>query len=355
MDISLPEILNNVYYGNRLAEYIASFLVFLAVYISLKLIRWISVRKLAKLTRNTKVKADDVIINIIKSFRWPALLIISLNAGLFLIEVPEDTSSIISKVSVIVLSYYVVKAAQQVTNYVINSIKEQIKAKDESADTSVMDVIRKILNVLFWILAIIIILENFGFDLSTLVAGVGVGSIAIAFALQNVLEDLFASISIYFDRPFNPGDFIVVGDKMGTVKTIGIQTTRLKSLSGEEIVLSNRQLNDAEIQNYKKMSERRIEFTFGVTYETPLEKIREIPEIVAKIIEPIDIAVHNRTHFKNLGEYSLDFEVVYIIESSSYETYMDIQQKINLELMEEFEKQKIEFAYPTKVILNKNI
>jgi small-conductance mechanosensitive channel len=152
------------------------------------------------------------------------------------------------------------------------------------------------------------------------------------------------------DRPFQTGDFIIVGDVMGTVKHIGIKSTRIESLWGEEIVVSNKDLTEARVKNYKRMENRRIVFEFGVTYQTPSAKLRKIPEIVKKIIEGIELADLDRVHWKNFGDSALNFEIMYQVHTADYNEYMDVQQEINLQLKERLEKEGIEFAYPTQTI-----
>ena len=181
-------------------------------------------------------------------------------------------------------------------------------------------------------------------------AGLGIGGIAIAFALQNILSDIFASFSIYFDKPFKVDDFIIIGDDKGVVKKIGIKSTRIQTLQGEELVISNKELTESRVHNYKKMERRRIVFVFGVTYETPTEKVKKIPSIIKDIIEKTELADIDRVHFKEFADFSLNFEVVYYLKTSDYAEYMDTQQEINLAMKEHFEKEQIEFAYPTQTV-----
>jgi len=171
--------------------------------------------------------------------------------------------------------------------------------------------------------------------------------------MKNILGDLFSSFAIFFDKPFLPGDFIQVGDKSGTVKKIGIKTTRIQASQGEEIVFSNQELTSSRVHNFKKMEERKISFSFGVVYETPLKKIKKISKMVKEIIVDIDKARFDRAHFSRFDDSALNFDVVYFVESDGYKTYMDIQQKINLKILEVFEKEEIEMAYPTRVVYQK--
>lgn len=192
--------------------------------------------------------------------------------------------------------------------------------------------INNILKGILWSIAILILLDNFGVNITTLIAGLGIGGIAIAFALQAILGDVMASFSIYFDRPFEIGDYIVTGDIAGNVKKIGIKSTKIDSLTGEEIIIPNKDLGNSRVRNYKRMQKRRILFTLRVTYETPLEKLKMIPDIITKIVNENEICNLDRVNFYKFGDYSLIFEVVYYVLDPDYKVYMDIQQKLILKL-----------------------
>jgi len=201
-----------------------------------------------------------------------------------------------------------------------------------------------------WSLALLLMLDNFGIDVTALVAGLGIGGIAVALAAQNILGDLFASLSIVLDKPFVLGDFIIVGDLMGTVEHIGLKTTRLRSLSGEQLIFSNNDLLQSRIRNYKRMEQRRIVFSLGVTYDTPADKIKAIPAILRAAVEKQQQVRFDRAHFKEYGDSSLLYEVVYIVQSADFNLYMDIQQQINFDILDRFQAEKIEFAFPTRTV-----
>lgn len=207
-----------------------------------------------------------------------------------------------------------------------------------------------VLTIAVWFLAFLILLDNFGFNVATLLAGLGVGGIAIGLALQSVLGDMFASFVIGLDRPFERGDFIIVGDFMGTVDQVGLKTTRIRSLGGELLVFSNNDLVSSRIRNYKQMNERRILFRFGVTYGTDQKMLEQIPGIVKSIVESLDDTRFDRAHFATFGAYSLDFEVVYYALRPDYGFYMDTQQQINLRLRQELTDRGVSFAFPTTTL-----
>jgi len=205
-----------------------------------------------------------------------------------------------------------------------------------------------ITKILLWTIILLIALDNLGINISALVAGLGIGGIAVALAVQNILGDLFASFSIFLDKPFVIGDFIIVDTYLGTIEHIGLKTTRVRSLSGEQLVFANADLLKSRIRNYKRMYERRVVFTLGVIYQTSYEKLKKIPEIIQDIIEKQTQTRFDRAHFKEYGPYSLNFEIVYWVESPDYNLYMNIQQKTNLEIFQRFDDENIEFAYPSQ-------
>jgi len=174
--------------------------------------------------------------------------------------------------------------------------------------------------------------------------------IAVALAVQNILGDLFASLTIVLDKPFIVGDFIIVGDSMGTVERVGLKTTRIRSLSGEQLIMPNSDLLQSRIRNYKRMQERRVPFSIRVVYETTGDKLKRIPGILKEVIESQEMTRFDRAHFKDYGNFSLNFEIVYWVLSPEKSRSMDIQQAINLSILERFQKEGIEFAYPTQTI-----
>ncbi len=207
-----------------------------------------------------------------------------------------------------------------------------------------------LIRVVFVLIGALFLLDNLGFDVAALVASLGIGGIAIALAAQGVLQDLFSYISILLDRPFEIGDFVILGDFMGSVEYIGIKTTRLRSLGGEQIVMANTDMTGSRIRNYKRMQRRRVVFGFGVVYETPCEKLQAIPNLVKQIIQADPNAQFDRAHFAAYGDFSLNFEVVYHVLSPDFNLYMDVQERINLALKQAFQEQGIEFAYPTQLL-----
>lgn len=228
-------------------------------------------------------------------------------------------------------------------------------AADDRSSLSALGLIRFLVTLVLWSLVVLLLLDNFGVSISALVTGLGIGGVAVALAVQSILGDLFASLSIVLDKPFVVGDYIVIGELRGTVENIGIKTTRLRSINGEQLVLSNSDLLSSRIQNFNRMRERRVLFTLGVTYQTDLIKIAQLPAELKKIVESHSPVRFDRAHFKTLGDFALIFEIVYFVLSSEFVVYMDIQQSINLQIMQRLKEMGVEVAYPTQTIfLEKN-
>lgn len=220
----------------------------------------------------------------------------------------------------------------------------------ESAITQLRG-ITLIVSIVIWSIAILFFINNLGYNVTTILTGLGIGGIAIALATQTILADLFNYFVLFFDRPFEVGDFIVVEDKSGTVEAIGIKTTRVRALSGEQLVFSNTDLTNSRLHNFKRMQQRRVVFTLGVTYTTPKEKLEKIPQVIQDAITQQADTRFDRAHFVSLGDFSLIFEAVYYVLTDDYNRYMDIQQAINLHLYEVFQREHIEFAFPTQSMI----
>lgn len=233
--------------------------------------------------------------------------------------------------------------------------KRQVTLVADRAAAGSLALIGFVARAAIWSVVALLVLDNLGVNITALVAGLGVGGIAVALAVQNVLGDLLASLSIALDRPFLIGDFVVVDDFMGSVENVGIKSVRLRSLSGEQIIMSNTDLLGSRVRNYGRMSERRVPFTLGVTYDTPRSKLEKIPGLLRAVIEAAPDTRFDRSHFAKYGSFALEFETVYYVLSADYNRYMETQQKINFAIHEAFEREEIQFAFPTQTLwLNRN-
>ncbi len=342
-----PDTLQRVFLGNTLEDFIVAGGAFLVLLLVFKLLQAILFYRFKKLAEKTATAADDVFIEILRSIRPPFYSYLSFYLAMSFLELPGAFRKVINVILVVWAVYQVTLALQILIDYLLHG---RLKDAAAASNREALKVLGKVLKGILWTIGVLFILSNVGIDVTSFIAGLGIGGVAVALALQNILSDLFSSFAIFFDKPFEVGDFVVVGENLGVVERIGIKTTRLRALQGEEIVISNRELTSVRIQNFKKMKERRVAFSFGVTYDTPIEKLKEIPQIIKEIITAEELARFSRAHFNKFDDSALNFEVVYYVQTADYDKYMDINQDIHLKVKEAFDKRKISMAFPTRTI-----
>lgn len=344
--------LQQTFLHNRILDYLICLSVFLIGIIVIQIFKRFLLKRLRKWAKRTATTIDDFLIRMIEKELLPLFYFGAFYVSIQGLTLNPALEKGVNVLGLILLTIFGVRFLLAIIVYGLENYwvkKEKDVAKKQGIKGILMTV-----KVIVWGLAIIVLLDNFGIKVSALIAGLGIGGVAIALAAQSILGDLFSYFSIFFDRPFKIGDFIIVGDLLGTVEHIGIKTTRVRSLGGEQLVFSNTDLTNSRVRNYKRMDRRRVVFRLGVTYETGLRELKEIPVVITNIIKGINDTVFDRAHFFSYGDFSLVFEIVYYVIGSDYNKYMDIQQEINLKIKEEFEKHGIEFAYPTQTLyLNK--
>ena len=341
--------LDTVVLGQTVLAWISAVLIAAAVYAALMLVRsWVTSR-LRKLTSRTSTTVDDTIVALLRGTSKLYLTVVALCVGLNALETSNRVATVATSILVIATFVQLALWGNEAVTLWVRRRTDELSATDPGTVTTLQGV-SYVVRVVVWSAALLLALDNLGVDVTALVAGLGVGGIAVALAVQNILGDLFASLSIALDKPFVIGDFIIVGDFMGTIEKIGLKTTRVRSLSGEQIIFSNSDLLASRIRNYKRMQERRVPFSVGVTYQTPVDDLEAIPGIVREIIESNDATRFDRAHFKAFGDSAYLFEFVYYVLSADYNDFMNVQQAINLGICRTFEARGIEFAYPTRTL-----
>jgi len=341
-----------------LSQIVSEIIAFSIIFSLAMIIAWIghSIFKkyLCTWALRTKTNLDDEILRNVRAPIFLLGILFGLYYGLVgiasLQAYAQDFATAFTVGQILVVAFIITR----ITNVLVSWYAEQRVKREKTVSNHLLFILKKVLQIVIYVFALIIILGVFGQDLSGIVVGFGVGGIAVALAVQNILSDALTAFSIYFDRPFEVGDFVVVGDYAGTVTKIGIISTRIHLLQGEELVISNKNLIATSVRNFKRLKRRRIVLTVKVTCDTSAEKLKKIPQIIANILKETNMADLDRVHFKQFGDFSLDFEVVYYIKTGDYNKYMDIQQQINYGILEEFEKEKIEMAYPTQKIFYVN-
>jgi len=341
--------LNTIFYGNPVWTWLLAAAVIIVVALILWVLRRFIHRRLGEFAKRTATKVDDLVADLLGRTRFWFLVAISLYAGSLALTLPPVATRVLSTIAVLaLLGQAGIWGTGLVSFLITRSVKR--KLEEDAATATSMAALGFIIKLVLWAVIMLLALDNMGVDITALIAGLGIGGIAVALALQNILGDLFASLSIVIDKPFVIGDFIIVDDLLGTVERIGLKTTRVRSLFGEQLVFSNSDLLNSRIRNYKRMFERRIVFSIGVTYQMSHKKLAAIPEMIREIVEGQEMTRFDRAHFKEYGDFALKFEIVYYVLVPDYNTYMDIQQAINLAIYERFEKEGIEFAYPTQTL-----
>lgn len=356
----LPELILDIpYFGvTDVTTIVVALTVFLALVIFFKVLQSVILIRLRSLANRTTTDIDNAFISAVEKIRPWVYNIVSLYIALQFFTLPTILDYAVTGL----ILFAVVWQAIEVLTTLVDFGTKRLIEKDEDGDGEIdpnaanaSQLISLIARIVLWSLGFLFVLSNIGIQITSLIAGLGIGGVAVAFALQGVLSDLFASFSIYFDKPFRIGDFIIVGEDAGVVEHIGIKSTRLRTLQGEEMVVSNNELTTARVHNFKKMSERRIVSQFGIIYETPYEQVKAVPQVVKHIFDHLDGGRLDRIHFTGFGDSALMFEMVYYVETADFTVYLDIQQQFSFELMGEFAKRDIQFAYPTQTIYTKTV
>jgi len=355
LTLALADLLQQ-YVG--LSQIVSEIVAFAIIFTLAIVIAWIGhslfKRYLVRWAAKTQTHVDDEILRNVRAPIFLLAILFGLYYGLVgvasLQAYSEEFALAFTVGQILVVTFIITR----ITNVLISWYAEQSVKRGRNVSNHILFILRKVLQFFTYAFALLIILGVFNVNLSGAIVGLGVGGIAIALALQSILSDALSAFSIYFERPFELGDFIVVGDYSGTVKKIGIKSTRIQLLQGEELIISNKELTSKSVRNFKKLKKRRITFKVQVSCDTPIEKLRKIPEIIAEIIKKIKMAELGTVHFRQFGAFSFDFDVVYYVKTGDYTKYLDIQQQINYGILEEFEKEKIEMPYPTQKIFYVN-
>lgn len=324
--------------------------VFITVLTALLLVKAFVARQLRRLTLAGRLRFLSYPEQILGATRLPFMLAVSLLVSISQMDIPPDQRKWIQYAWIVILVSQIAMWGNRMITVSVERAFERQRETNPAAATHLM-LAGLVGRIVLWSIAVLVTLDNLGFNITTLMASLGIGGIAVALAVQNILGDIFSSVSIALDKPFVIGDFIVVDNFMGTVEYVGMKTTRLRSLGGEQIVFSNTELLKNRIRNYKRMQERRVAFEFGIAYETPIREVERIPQLVREIVSRDRSDTRfDRAHFKSYGDSALLFEVVYYVLDPDYNKYMDIQQEINLALLRAFRERGIAFAYPTRTL-----
>lgn len=346
----MKDILNYEIGGNSVTDYLYALGVLIAAVVVIQIVKKLFINKINE-TEGSGLLGAKFLIRSISRFVIPLFYLGGLYIAMNFLETSETAGKTLKVIYLLIIVWIIIKGARAIIEFLISKYSQET-GKEE--DVRRFRPLVGFINFVFYIIGLLFILDNLGFEITTIVTGLGIGGIAIALAAQAILGDLFSYFVIYFDRPFELGDFVIFDDKLGVIEKIGIKSTRIRTLRGELLVTSNSNLTNARLHNFKQMERRRVTFKVGVVYQTKADQLAEIPKIIKQIIDDNELATFDRSHFFQYADFSLDFETVYYVESKDYITYMDVQQDINLKIYKEFEERGIEFAYPTRTLYMKN-
>ncbi|MEI7482744.1 MAG: mechanosensitive ion channel family protein [Elusimicrobiota bacterium] len=349
MNADINALISAELFGNRVSGYLYAAALFAAVLIVLYFLRHIVFVRLQKLAAKTETDLDDLAIELITMIRPMEYGLIALYMAVRLLNRPPGFDKAFTLVLLVVFTYRAITLGQRLLNYWINKTVAQ-RGLSEAAKKSVVHSTQVILRALIWAAAALFVLDNIGVNVSAVLTGLGIGGVAVALAAQAILGDLFNFFVILLDKPFNIGDFVVSDTVSGTIEHIGLKSTRIRSISGEMVVVSNSNLLSSRIRNYKDLNKRRVVFKTGVVYQTAPEKLRKIPALIKAAILERAGTEFERSNLYNTGDSSIDFETVYYMATGDYLIYMNTQEQILLSILEGFAKEGIAFAYPTQTL-----
>jgi small-conductance mechanosensitive channel len=335
--------------GNTLLNWIIAIGIIVVSWMVIRIARVVLLKRFKDYSSRTRTTLDDFIVHLSEGALLPALYLGALYLGISYLTLSAKVNRLLHVAVLVVITFIIIRTITSALNYLINNALGN-DAEDVEKKRQARGIIL-IINIVLWIIGLVFLINNLGYNITSVVTGLGIGGVAIALASQAILGDLFNYFVIFFDKPFEVGDFIIVDDKMGSIEYIGVKSTRIRTLSGEQLICSNTNLVNARIHNYKRMEKRRVVFNFNIVYNTLPEKVANIPGMIKEIILAQETTVFDRAHFSAFGQFSLTFEVVYYVLSADYNLYMDRQQAIYLAILNAFKKENISFALPTQTLL----
>ncbi len=345
-----PNILEWQFYHNSLQAWLVAGIVFVVIGTTLLIVRTLLARRLEKVAARTTTAADDAVVDLLRRTRYFFILTAAVAGATFFLDLPRRALAVGHVLGTIALILQFAIWGNGLINFWFQNYAGR-KADSDVASRTTIAAFSFVARAIMWTILLLVALNRLGVDVTALVTGLGVGGIAIALAVQNVLGDVFAALAIVLDKPFVVGDSISVDTLSGTVEHVGLKTTRIRSVNGEQLIFSNTDLLKSRIRNFKRMQERRVVLTIGVSYDTPPETVARIPAMLRDAVEAQQQVRFDRSHFMSYGESALMFETVYFVLTADYLTFANLNQAVNLAVLRKFSAEKIDFAFPTRTIV----
>ncbi|HEX5074847.1 MAG TPA: mechanosensitive ion channel family protein [Gemmatimonadaceae bacterium] len=345
-----PTFLEWQFYHNSLQAWLIAGIVFVVIGTTLVIVRTLLARRLEKVAARTSTTADDAVVDLLRRTRYFFILTAAVAGATFFLELPKRALAVGHVLGTIALILQFAIWGNGLINFWFQNYAER-KADSDLASRTTIAAFGYVARAILWTMLLLVGLNRLGIDVTALVTGLGVGGIAVALAVQNVLGDIFAALAIVLDKPFVVGDSIAVDTLSGTVEHVGLKTTRIRSVNGEQLIFSNTDLLKSRIRNFKRMQQRRVVLTIGVSYDTPPDTVARIPAMLKEAVESQQQVRFDRSHFMSYGDSSLVFETVYFVLTADYLTFANVNQAVNLAVLRRFAVEKIEFAFPTRTIV----
>jgi small-conductance mechanosensitive channel len=344
----MDSFLDKIYWGNTVQSYLIAIGGIFVTWAIIRTLRRVVMKRVSKLITKTATNLDDIAFSVIEKYLLPyAYLFINYQIIQELYLQPR-LKKVLAVAMAVITTFYLVRLINHAIQLGVNGF---MRRRNESTERiRQLNGVMVVIKALVWFVGFIFLLGNLGYDVRTFIAGLGVGGIAIALAAQTVLGDLFSYFVIFFDKPFEIGDYVSAPSATGVIESIGVKTTRLRSLDGQQLVVSNTELTRTTINNYKRLEKRRVVFTLQLKYSTKHDLLKQIPTIIKDIVTAQDATTFDRCHLSSLGDSGINYETVYIVDSADFGKFMSTQQTVLLNIIEAFENRGIEFAYPTRTI-----
>jgi len=345
-----PNFLEWQFYHNSVQAWLVAGIVFVVIGATLFIARTLLARRLARVAARTSTTADDAVVDLLRRTRYFFILAAAVAGAALFLDLPRRAIAVGHVLGTIALILQFAIWGNGLITFWFQNYAER-KADSDVASRTTIAAFSFVARAILWTMLLLVTLNRLGIDVTALVTGLGVGGIAVALAVQNVLGDVFAALAIVLDKPFVVGDAISVDTLTGTVENVGLKTTRIRSVNGEQLIFSNTDLLKSRIRNFKRMQERRVVLTIGVSYDTPPDTVARIPAMLREAVEAQDQVRFDRSHFMSYGESSLVFETAYFVLTGDYLTFANTNQAVNLAVLRRFSAERIDFAFPTRTIV----